>query len=178
MNELLAKIDIKVSLEGSDRASFNNCRVALKRNGRTILKNKTSKQGKVNFNNLPRSNYVLVTNCKNYRKKRVELDSVSKTTIVDIKLMASDRAYISGSIEKLIVNYPDNEGITLILSGEDGKEVATTRTAKGGFYYFGNLPLGKYVVTIEPEKELPTGFYFTKTVDLTKDPQENIDFYY
>ncbi len=178
ISELLREVDIKVALKTSDNREIEKCRVDLRRGGKTIESSKADKQGRVNFFNLPRDQYTLRTNCENYRKSRKELSSLSKTTRVNLSLMPNDRAYISGSIERLIVSSLDNEGIAMVLSGEDGEKITSTRTAKDGFYYFGNLHLGKYVVTVEPEKELPTGFYYTKTVDLTESPQEKVDFYY
>jgi len=178
MSDLLREVDIKVALKTSDNRQIERCRVDLRINGKTIKSLKVNKQGRVNFNDLPRDHYVLRSNCKNYRRTRKELNSLSKTTRANLSLMPNDRAYISGSVERLIVSSFDNEGIIMVLSGEDGGKITSTRTVKDGFYYFGNLTLGNYVVSVEPEKELPTGFFYTKTVDLNDNPQEEIDFYY
>ncbi len=177
MGRLLSKINIKVSLKPTDNKKLSNCQVVIRKNGKKIAQ-KNIKNNKVEFNGLPRDQYLVRTDCKNYRESKRRLTVVSKTTKVDLPITPTDRAYISGRVEKLVANFPDNEGIKLILSKEDGEIVLRTKTAKNGFYYFGNLVLGNYIVTIEPETNLPTGFYFTKKVDLTKRPQEKVNFYY
>lgn len=179
MNRLLSQINIRVQLTSrySDK-SLQGARVVLRREGKTIRTKRADKQGRVVFNNLPRARYALQIITKEYRKRRVGLNSPSQTNNLNIALMAKDRNYLAGRVQQLIMETPDNEGVMIRLSGEDGALVRKTKTSKNGFYYFGNLLPGKYVVSIESEVDLPTGFYYSKGVNLTKGPRTEADFIY
>jgi hypothetical protein len=179
MSNLLSRIDIKVKLKSiySDR-SVKGSTVILRRDGKKIKTIKADKDGLAVFSNLPRARYRVVVKSSSYRTKEVVINSPQKTTKLTVNLSPKDRNYFSGEVQKLIMDTPDNEGVIIKLSGQDGELIKKTRTAKDGFYYFGDLLPGRYVVSLEPRASLPTGFYFYQEVDLTKKPQSGINFIY
>ena len=179
MSELLSRIDIKVKLKSIySKRSIKGSTVILRRGGKKIKTLKADKGGLVVFHNLPRAQYRLVIKSKDYRTKKVAINSPQKTTELTVDLSPKDKNYFSGEVQRLIMDAPDNEGVTIKLSGQDGELVKRTITAKDGFYYFGDLLPGRYVVSLEPRATLPTGFYFSQEVDLTKKPQSEINFVY
>jgi len=179
MTKLLAKVDIKVKVKSLYASrSMKDVQVLLRSNGKAIGKKKPNANGMVIFNNLPRNQYVLKITSKSFRPYQKKLTSLQKTTIVEANLLAKDRSFIAGEVQRLIMNLPDNEGVVLRLNGEDGELVRRSRTSRNGFYYFGNLIPGKYVVSIESEIDIPTGFYYAQNINLTKEPKSGIDFIY
>jgi len=179
MNKLLAKVDIKVKVKSLyARRSMKDVQVLLRNDGKTIAKKKLKQNGMVVFNNLPRNEYVLKIISKNFRPYQDRLTSLQKTTVVKVDLLAKNRSYIAGKVQKLIMSLPDNEGVILRLNGEDGELVRRSRTSKNGFYYFGNLIPGRYVVSIESEIDIPTGFYYTQRINLSKRPKSKVNFIY
>jgi len=179
MNRLLAQINIRVQLTTRyPQKTLKGVRIILKRDGKAVQVKRSGKQGKVIFKNLPRARYSLQVVAKEYRSQKIGLNSPSRTNNLWINLMAKDRSYLSGRVQQLIMESPNNEGLIIRLSGEDGELVKKAKTSRDGFYYFNDLLPGKYVVSIEPKANLPTGFYYSKSINLTKTPQKRVNFVY
>lgn len=179
MSELLREIDVKVTVEGKYSGKpLKNAKVKLRRSGKVIKTQNTNQKGRAIFQNLPRSIYAVRVEAKGYRAKKIKINSPQSTTKKAIKLEPSDRMSVSGQVEKLIMTTKDNENVSLRLTSQDGELVARSRTAKDGFFYFGNLMPGVYVISIESQIDLPTGFYYSKEVNLTKSSQSEVDFVY
>jgi hypothetical protein len=179
MSQLLSKINIQVALESEfGNYPIKNTKVTLRRSGNKIKSVRANKNGLAKFNNLPREQYALRVTSKDFRSRKIQIPSPQKTTEVAIDLIPRDRVYLSGQIKRLLMTPANSEGIIIRLNGKDGELVNRSKTTKNGFYYFGNLLPGEYVVSVESRLDLPTGFFYSKEADLSKKPKTNIDFLY